>query len=302
MNKQIMIIGGVVFILALTFFYPQGEKEINAEPMKETLVKESDSAQDSDFSFQNSTEGGSVITTASGLKYEVIKMGTGDKPNATDKVEVHYHGTLEDGTVFDSSVDRGETISFPLNRVIKGWTEGLQLMPVGSKFKFTIPSELGYGSRDLGTIPPNSTLIFEVELFNIEKPFIDPDFSLPAEEKTTDSGLRYLDHVIGDGDAVVSGQEAIVHYSGYLADGTKFDSSHDRGQPFTFPLGHGRVIKGWDEGVIGMKKGGKRTLIIPPELGYGERGAGGVIPPNAMLMFEVELVDFFDGNHENHNH
>ena len=134
MNKQIMIIGGVVFILALTFFYPQGEKEINAEPMKETLVKESDTTQDSDFSFQNSTEGGSVITTASGLKYEVIKMGTGYKPNATDKVEVHYHGTLEDGTVFDSSVDRGETISFPLNRVIKGWTEGLHLMPVGSKF------------------------------------------------------------------------------------------------------------------------------------------------------------------------
>jgi FKBP-type peptidyl-prolyl cis-trans isomerase len=144
-------------------------------------------------------------------------------------------------------------------------------------------------------------LIFEVELFSIEKPFVDTDFSLPAEEKVLDSGLRYLDHVIGDGDAIELGQEAIVHYSGYLADGTKFDSSHDRGQPFSFPLGQGRVIKGWDEGVVGMKKGGKRTLIIPPELGYGERGAGGVIPPNAMLMFEVELVDIHDMNH-NHNH
>ena len=296
MNKQIMIIGGVVvFIIALTFFYPQSEIDEKKEPMTELsdqveLSDESDA--DSKFSFQNAKEGGNLTTTASGLQYEIITMGNGEKPIATDKVEVHYHGTLEDGTVFDSSVDRGETISFPLNRVIKGWTEGLQLMPVGSKFKFTIPPELGYGDRDIGSIPPNSTLIFEVELFNIEKPFIDPDFSLPAEEKTLDSGLRYLDHITGNGESVISGQEAIVHYSGFLADGTKFDSSHERGKPFSFPLGQGRVIKGWDEGVLGMKKGGKRTLIIPPELGYGERGAGGVIPPNAMLMFEVELVDF----------
>ena len=231
------------------------------------------------------------IITNSGLKYEIIKLGDGEKPEATDKVEVHYHGTLEDGTVFDSSVERGQTITFGLNQVIKGWTEGLQLMPIGSKFKFTIPPELGYGSRDLGTIPPNSTLIFEVELFNIEKPFVDTDFSLPAEETTLESGLRYLDHIEGKGEIAKTGNTVFVHYSGYLADGTKFDSSHDRGQPFSFPLGGGRVIQGWDQGVVGMKIGGKRTLIIPPDLGYGERGAGGVIPPNATLMFEIELLD-----------
>ena len=300
MNKQVMIIGGVIFVIALTFFYPQ--KDMDSKKNNEQLIEMADNDEQSNFSFQNTQEGGTLITTASGLQYEVIKMGNGEKPNATDKVEVHYHGTLEDGTVFDSSVDRGQTISFPLNKVIKGWTEGVQLMPVGSKFKFIIPPELGYGDRGAGAvIPPNATLIFEVELFSIEKPFVDTDFSLPAEEKALDSGLRYLDHITGDGDAIEVGQEAIVHYSGYLADGTKFDSSHDRGQPFSFPLGQGRVIKGWDEGVVGMKKGGKRTLIIPPELGYGERGAGGVIPPNAMLMFEVELVDIHDMNH-NHNH
>ena len=110
-----------------------------------------------------------VITTASGLQYEVIKMGKGQKPVATDKVKVHYHGTLIDGTVFDSSVDRGEPIVFGLNQVIKGWTEGVQLMPVGSKFRFYIPQELGYGAQQAGSIPPYSTLIFEVELLGIEK-------------------------------------------------------------------------------------------------------------------------------------
>jgi len=297
MNKQMIIFGGIIFIIALTFFYPQNSSSKNEETKIEQIT------QNNDFTFQDSGENNKLITTDSGLKYEIIKMGTGDKPLSTDKVEVHYHGTLEDGTVFDSSVDRGETVTFPLNRVIKGWTEGLQLMPVGSKFKFIIPPNLGYGSRPIGSIPPNSTLIFEVELFNVEKPFVDKDFNLPAEEKTLESGLRYLDHIVGTGEAAVAGKEVVVHYSGYLADGTKFDSSHDRGTPFVFVLDQGRVIKGWDEGVAGMKKGGKRTLIIPPDLGYGERGAGGVIPPNATLMFEVELLDIFDAhNHDGHDH
>jgi len=234
-----------------------------------------------------------MITTDSGLQYEVMTMGTGEKPEATDKVEVHYHGTLLDGTIFDSSVERGKTITFGLNQVIKGWTEGLQLMPIGSKFKFTIIPELAYGDRDMGPkLPPNSTLIFEVELFNIEKPFVDTDFTIPTQEITLESGLRYLEHIAGKGEITEVGNTVSVHYSGFLANGTKFDSSHDRGQPFSFTLGDYRVIKGWEEGLLNMKKGGKRTLIIPPALGYGEKGAGGIIPPNATLMFEVELVDF----------
>ncbi len=106
----------------------------------------------------------------------------------------------------------------------------------------------------------------------------------------TASGLNYQDMVVGDGEVAVVGKTAVVHYTGWLQDGTKFDSSLDRGKPFEFPLGQGRVIKGWDEGVAGMKVGGKRMLLIPPELGYGERGAGQVIPPNAVLKFEVELL------------
>ena len=104
-------------------------------------------------------------------------------------------------------------------------------------------------------------------------------------------GLKYTDDQIGTGAEAVPGKTVSVHYTGWLTDGTKFDSSRDRGQAFEFPLGGGRVIKGWDEGVAGMKVGGRRTLVIPPGLGYGTRGAGGVIPPNATLKFEVELLD-----------
>ena len=105
------------------------------------------------------------------------------------------------------------------------------------------------------------------------------------------SGLRITDIEIGSGPEAVAGQTVVVHYRGTLENGKQFDASYDRGKPFTFPLGRGQVIKGWDEGVQGMKVGGKRKLVIPPELGYGSRGAGGVIPPNATLIFDVELLD-----------
>jgi FKBP-type peptidyl-prolyl cis-trans isomerase len=104
------------------------------------------------------------------------------------------------------------------------------------------------------------------------------------------SGLEIEDQIIGNGDEAVAGQNVEVHYTGWLTDGTKFDSSHNRNQTFSFKLGAGQVIAGWDQGVAGMKVGGTRKLTIPPDMGYGERGAGGVIPPNATLIFKVELI------------
>ena len=108
---------------------------------------------------------------------------------------------------------------------------------------------------------------------------------------TTDSGLQYEDTIVGDGETAKAGDRVVVHYTGWLEDGSKFDSSKDRNDPFQFHLGQGMVIRGWDEGVQGMQIGGTRKLTIPAELGYGARGAGGVIPPNATLIFEVELLE-----------
>jgi peptidylprolyl isomerase len=115
-------------------------------------------------------------------------------------------------------------------------------------------------------------------------------FSMPANLQTTPSGLQYSIDRPGTGASPTAGQIVSVHYSGWLTDGTPFDSSRKRGAPLEFPLGQGRVIRGWDEGIAAMKIGEKRTLVIPPDLGYGARGMGGVIPPNATLVFAVELV------------
>lgn len=117
-----------------------------------------------------------------------------------------------------------------------------------------------------------------------------PPSTNDADYTTTPSGLKYRDLQVGTGEQPLVGQKVVVHYTGTLTDGSKFDSSRDRGQPFSFPIGKGRVIKGWDEGVGSMNVGSRRELIIPPDLGYGTKGAGGVIPPNATLVFDVELL------------
>lgn len=238
---------------------------------------------------------GATMTTDSGLEVTILQQGDGPKPEAGDIVQVHYTGTLTDGTKFDSSLDRGQPIAFPLGqgRVIRGWDEGIALLNQGTKARLTIPPELGYGAQGAGgVIPPNATLIFEVELVDILAGApAAPQEVAEADYTETESGLKYYDFDQGDGATPQTGQTVVVHYTGWLADGTKFDSSLDRGEPFPFAVGVGQVIPGWDEGVGSMQVGGQRQLVIPAELGYGTQGAGGVIPPNATLIFEVELLE-----------
>ena len=216
----------------------------------------------------------------SDLKIEELKVGTGAEAKAGDEVRVHYTGWLTDGTKFDSSVDRGQPFSFTLGvgMVIRGWDEGVAGMKVGGKRKLTIPAHLGYGARGAGrVIPPNATLVFEVELLGITE--------VPAE------GELVIEEVLeGKDEAAANGRTVRVHYRGCLEDGTVFDSSYERGDPIEFPLGAGMVIAGWEQGLQGLKVGGKRKLRIPYNLGYGAQGYPGVIPPYATLIFDVELV------------
>jgi len=285
---------------------PPTEPEATVEPTEVPATEEAaaESAAEEATTETTEVEGqsiaaefidGEVITTASGLQYIIVEEGTGPSPEPGDLVRVHYAGLLEDGTTFDSSYDRGEPIQFPLGQgiVIPGWDEGITLLKVGGKGKLIIPPELAYGEAGAGgVIPPNATLYFEVELVDIPPGSPDaPTEVSEAEFITTDSGLMYYDLEEGTGDSPQEGQVVSAHYTGWLEDGTKFDSSIDRGHAFQFAIGAGQVIPGWDEGIASMKVGGKRQLIIPSELAYGESGAGGVIPPDATLIFEVELLD-----------
>jgi len=245
--------------------------------------------------------------TPTGLFYTVAQKGNGAAVQKGHTVKVHYTGKLLDGTVFDSSVERGEPLEFPIGmgRVIPGWDEGIPLFAIGGKGTLYIPSALAYGSRGFpGSIPANSVLIFDIEVIDAFDPAVaeakakvDSEAKIQAylQEKglkasKTESGLYYVIETPGNGAKPTAGQTVSVHYTGKFTDGKEFDSSIGRGEPITFPLGQGRVIKGWDEGLTYFAKGGKGMLIIPPHLGYGS-AARGPIPANSVLVFDVEMVE-----------
>ena len=234
-----------------------------------------------------------TIATASGLKYIIWKKGDGEKAESGDKVSVHYAGRLLDGSSFDNSYDRGQPFSFPLGggRVIKGWDEGIAFLNVGDSATLIIPANLGYGSVERPTIPANSTLIFDVQLMDVKKVVKPEPFKTQGLDTiSTGTGLRYIRLNKTDGAPVTPGSTVAVHYTGYLYDGTIFDSSVSRGEPISFPIGVNRVIKGWDEGIAYLKVGEKARLLIPYQLAYGDRGAGQMIPPRTDLIFDVELI------------
>lgn len=239
-------------------------------------------------------DGGEFTTTESGLQYYDLAAGEGEIPTAGANVSVNFTIWLQDGTRYVAgSEENGQPFEFVLGSgaVFPGWDECVSTMQVGGKRQVIIPSALALGEQGGGGIvPPNANLIMEVELLEIRQPAAQTEVD-PADYLTTDSGLQYYDIVVGEGDTPQVGQTVVVHYSGWLEDGTKFDSSVDRGQPFEFVLGTGGVIAGWDEGVATMQVGGKRQLRVPASLAYGEVGAGGVIPPNATLIFDVELLE-----------
>ena len=234
-------------------------------------------------------------TTDSGLQYYDIETGTGAE--AVDKSGVTTDYTIwvktDEGYNYIASSEGAGPMSFNLgstDAVFPGWNEGVTGMKVGGKRLLVIPPELGLGEQGFGAIPPNATLVMEVGLSDVREPRLPTEVD-EKDYTTTESGLKYYDLVEGTGDTPEAGQTVVVDYTGWLEDGTQFDSSINSGSPFSFALGTGGVIPGWDEGIATMKVGGKRQLVVPAELGYGDQGAGGgVIPPGAKLIFEVELL------------
>jgi len=224
-----------------------------------------------------------AMKSPSGLYSKVITPGTGKThPGRSDIVTVHYTGWKTDGSMFDSSVLRGKPASFPLDRVIAGWTEGVQLMVEGEKRRLWIPEALAYqGKRE-----PKGMLVFDVELISIANVTAPPDVkAVPADAKKTASGLAYKVIKPGAGGRHPSASSTVtVHYTGWTTDGKMFDSSVARGMPATFGLSD--VIKGWTEGVQLMTTGEKMRFWIPQELAYGGKQA-----PYGMLVFDVELID-----------
>ena len=229
--------------------------------------------------------------TESGLASKVLTPGTGtDHPTARDTVTVHYTGWTTDGEMFDSSVERGEPISFPLTRVIRGWTEGVQLMVEGEKRRLWIPEALAYQGRP-GR--PAGMLVFDVELLSIEKapepPPVPADVAAPPSDAEEKGGVFMKVLKVGTGDKKpLSRSKVQVHYTGWTTDGKMFDSSVTKGTPAVFGLD--QVIRGWTIGLRTMVEGEKKRLWIPEKLAYGGRAGA----PQGMLVFDVELIEILE--------
>jgi peptidylprolyl isomerase len=231
-----------------------------------------------------------------GLEVEDLVTGDGERADSSDFITVHYKGMLSNGEVFEDSrdIDQPATFQLGVGMLIDGWDIGLQGMRVGGERRITLQPEYAYGEQGAGdVIPPNEVLTFEIELLNVRKVPQPWDYN-ERDVETSEAGLEYVILESGSGDKPQAGDRIKVNYSGYLEDGTMFDSSFIRDAPFEFNVGMGAVIPGWDQGLMDMQPGEKRKLIIPPNLAYGERGVGNVIPPDATLHFDVELVEIVD--------
>ncbi len=259
-------------------------------------------------------KGKDTVKLPSGVQYIIVKENkAGEKAAIGTMAEFHYVGYFRDGKMFDNSFERNQPLNVKIGKkqLMPGWEEGVSMLRAGEKAKLIIPAALALGEKGYPPlIPPNTDLVMDIEMLSV-KVIVPPVlYDIKGlEEKSTATGLKYYEiKKAGSAVKAVAGKTVKVHYSGYLADGTMFDSSVERGEPIEFPLGQGQVILGWDEGIALMSIGDKLRLVIPYALAYGEQGRPPMIPAKAELTFDVELVDVKDaapqqhGPNDGHNH
>ena len=250
-----------------------------------------------------------IVTFKSGLRYSDVKVGTGAEAKDGYLVEIQFKGwIIKDSTNLfkDWAADSTKKLdliadSYAMNQpmkivlgsgsFIKGSEEGMVGMKIGGQRIIVIPSNLAYGPQGMGPIPPNTNIKVLIELVSAKESVVAKMWDVDSTLfKTTTSGLKYAIVKEGEGELVGKEKQITVHYSGFLLDGTRFDSSVERDEPFTFIAGAGQVIPGWDEGVQLMKKGSKARFIVPANLAWGNRDLG-KIPPNSTVIFDVEVLD-----------
>lgn len=235
-------------------------------------------------------------TTESGLQVTEIVEGEGELPEKGDILKLRYTGWYLDGKQFDSTekLDEPTRVLFGRGDLLPGLEEGVATMRKGGKRILVLPPELAFGPEGRpGVVPPNQWVKFEVELVEIEPgpPPIVPWNDAGMEIVTTASGLQIVDFTVGEGDFPKVGDTVVVSYSGFLADGTLFDTTYHNRAPVEFVLDAQQLIPAWVEALLTMQVGGQRKIIVPPFLAYGAKGYGKSVPPNATLMYDIELLE-----------
>jgi FKBP-type peptidyl-prolyl cis-trans isomerase len=300
----------------------QSKEQVDAERKAQNAVKEQEElARLQQYVTQNNIK---VTPSSTGIYYMETRKGTGKSPEKDQYVSAHFTVyLLGNSEKLFSTLDRGEPVDFKFGSPFEnaGFQEVIGMMKEGGKANAIVPSAMAFGERGAGDIvPPFSSLYYEVELVDIlsQQEFDKKQADIAAKKQAETArlakeedaliqkyikdnnivpttvlpnGLIYVETLKGTGDSPLDGKKVKVHYTGKLLDGTMFDTSLDDNQPLEFAVGRRAVIEGWDAGIPLMKAGGKATLIIPSKLGYKERGSGNVIPPNATLVFDVELVE-----------
>lgn len=231
-------------------------------------------------------------STKSGLKYIITKKGEGDKAEKGQKLKIDFTAKVKNGEQFASTYERGMPIVFQLGsgQVIAGLDEFFLMSKEGTEATLEIPSQLAYGDKKAGKIPPNATLVYYVKYIEILDPPV-PFEVTNQDTLTLESGLKFIKVETTEGKHADAFNTVVVDYTGYLENGNIFDSSVERGFPIEFTLAKSQVIRAWDEGIQQMREGEKYRFIVPPSLAYGEKGFSPVVGPNATLIFDIELLE-----------